>query len=102
MVTVDLFRLSKHDQMVGHVRILREHAGRFHAIISYRDSSRKGDSDTTTSHRLQANSRDQAIAQVLSWADGHFGYRCALLPLKQQSQQDTSRFQATQHNPALQ
>lgn len=105
MVTVDLFRLSKHDQMVGHVRILREQAGRFHAIISYRNrdraDSRQGDSDTTSSHRLQADSRDQAIARVLSWADDHFGYRCALLPLKQ-SQRDTSKLQATHHKPALQ
>lgn len=101
MVTVDLFRLSKHDQMVGHVRILREHAGRFHAIISYRDTSRQGDSDTTTSHRLHADSRDQAIARVLNWADDYFGYHCALLPLKQ-SQRDTSKLQTTHHNPALQ
>ena len=101
MVTVDLFRLSKHDQMVGHVRILREQAGRFHAIVSYRDRDRPGDLDTTTSHRLQADSRDETIAQVLNWADGHFGCHCALLPLKQ-SQRDTSKLLATHHKPALQ
>lgn len=84
MVTVDLFRLSRHDHMVGHVRILRERSGRFHAVISYCDDQAYPDSDTdrTTSHRLLADSRKQAIEAALGWADIKFGNSCYLLPLR--------------------
>ena len=85
MVTVDLFRLSRHDHMVGHVRILRESSDQFHAIISYRDSTEPAnghDRDDTTSHRLLATSRKQAIAAALGWADSKFGGNCLLLPLR--------------------
>lgn len=87
MVTVDLFRLTRHDHMVGHVRILREHSGQFHAIISYSDFTRPTiatgkDKDGTTSHRLLANSRKQAIEAALGWADSKFGSNCLLLPLR--------------------
>lgn len=85
MVTTDLFRLSRHDHMVGHVRILREQSGQFHAIISYRDFDQpllSNDRDGTTSHRLLANSRKHAIEAALGWADSTFGSNCLLLPLR--------------------
>ena len=85
MVTVDLFRLSRHGTMIGHVRILRERNDRFLAIISYRESGQLPPSDltdSTVSHRLLASSRDKAIEAALSWADSKFGNSCHLLPLR--------------------
>jgi len=85
VVTVDLFRLSRHDHMVGHVRILRERSDQFHAIISFRDPDQPlagKDKDGTTSHRLLARSRKQAIEGALGWADAKFGRNCLLLPLR--------------------
>lgn len=85
MVTVDLFRLSRHDHMVGHVRILRERNGQFHAVISYCDVDRPlagKEKDGTRSHRLLANSRKRVIEAALSWADLKFGIGCLLLPLR--------------------
>ncbi len=90
MVTVDLFRLSRHDHMMGHVRILREKSsGQFHAIISYRDAESPFE-DGTTSHRLRANSQKQAIEAALEWADAKFGGACLLLPLRHNFRHGTS------------
>ncbi len=85
MVTVDLFRLSRHNSMIGHVRILRERNDRFLAIISYRESDQlptNDNADSTVSHRLLASSRDKAIEAALGWADSKFGNSCHLLPLR--------------------
>ncbi|MBB3047867.1 hypothetical protein FHR99_002133 [Litorivivens lipolytica] len=79
MVTVDLFRLSRSDLSLGHVRILREHNRLFHAVVSYRNTEEQED---TQSYRLVADTRNHAIMSVLSWANKEFGGHCVLLPLR--------------------